>query len=638
MKNILFLIALMTTTAVSAQKQRDTVRFDLQKRYDLWPSDGKLLVQDVFKLKKAQAIYPDCFKAWEREKQASGMTLAQADAWIMGMTLAEAAYFDALWKNADWSANSGIGRGLCLSRNFIVWPVGTYYTRDQLDYGYNIVRGTSNSSNYEPTGEGGTVIKLWNEKWRGDPKNRVLFGAYHGGTEGSNSYSESAQFSDLRLDGGAGPWKDSTYTITGLQAWDFGSGSEVHNIFICHCDIGLDIVRGTPFMATGNNAVFECNTAAVALTGASGATITFSGTLESDDCPTLFLIRNGWDRPAGGMLNVQTVKVEWAISSARVWKPETIVTGEGWMDMNFGSIHYATGNVHMDALFNLKGDVNTSFLHVGDIQMFAGSNVQALLHDDIAKETWMYDVGWTSKIKSFDWYCDGQNSQLRSWPMQADAIEAPHQGRLGYLIGDPATAKPQGEFDRVNGLPTWSDVTGTSQAPVAPIPPEQPSGSSEVIADYLFEDGTVADIEAEKGENMVQPTEWMQFTSLDDDVLTNTNGSATYPVNWVGVTKVTIKGLTWSGDPAHQVLFGSATASINAYPDGSVVDSRNNKILAPAGAIISGKPSDLSISIDAMDVTYFGGTSGTGNAWKGSMGEMAVYGAVPPAVKKDEKR
>ncbi|MEO8734754.1 MAG: hypothetical protein ABI373_10525, partial [Flavobacteriales bacterium] len=435
MRKVILILALGLSGVLPAQttKQRNNVVIDLQQQYDLWPSDGKLMVQDIFDLKTAKKTYPACFVAWEREKRAGGMTIAQADTWIMGMTLGEAAYFDALWTHATYSKNSGIGRGLCLSRNVIMWPVGTYYTRDQLDYAYGTVRGTSNSSNYEPTGQGGTVIKLWNDKWRGDPKNRVLFGAFQGGSKGSNSYSESVQFSDMRLDGSAGKWKDTAYTITGLQAWDFGSGSEMHNLFINHCDIGLDIVRGTPFTATGNNAIFQCNVAAIALTGASGATITFSGTLESDDCPTLFLIRSGWGRPAGAMLNVQTVKIEWAISGARSWKPETIVTGEGWMDLNFGSIHYATGNVYLDALFNLKANVNTSFIHVGDLSVFAGNNVQAILHDDIAKKTWLYDVGWTTHIKTFDWYCDGRASQFVSWPAQAVAVDAPHQGRLGYL-------------------------------------------------------------------------------------------------------------------------------------------------------------------------------------------------------------
>jgi hypothetical protein len=40
---------------------------------------------------------------------------------------------------------------------------------------------------------------------------------------------------------------------------------------------------------------------------------------------------------------------------------------------------------------------------------------------------------------------------------------------LGYLNGDPTTGQPVGSFDRTNGRPTWSDVTGSSTAP-APTP------------------------------------------------------------------------------------------------------------------------------------------------------------------------
>jgi hypothetical protein len=618
MKKLLLLFAIATASLAQAQIQDDTTVFDLQTRYGLCASDSKTLVKERYTYAEAVAKYPDAFTAWVREKTTlDSMTTAEADTFCMGFTLFEAAYFDALWKNVGWSSNSGIGRGLCLSRNTIIIPVGTFYTRDQIDYAYGTIRGTSSSSNYEPSGHGGTVIKMWNEEWRGDSLNRVLIGAFHGGADGSNSYSESAWIGNLRIDGGAGDFKDSLITITGLQAWDMGSASEIHNIFVTHCDIGIDVVRGTPCTFTGNNAVFMTNVAAVKIT--SGGTITFDGTLESDDCPALFLIRGGYGRPSTCNLRVGTIKIEWAITGGRAWKPEVVVDGEGWMNINIGSINYAVGNQFMDALFVLNPNVSTSFLHVGLLEVFAGNNVKALLHDDRAEKTWLYGSGWTSYIKTFDWFSDGTTSQFRSWPTQATAVDAPHQNRLGAIPGDGSTGLPTGEFDRINGTPTWDPEVGSSD----PDTTVDTIGGT-VLADYTFGSGSTSNIGAATGTNMTQGTVWKRFTSISGGSLNNSNRLATYTVSWTDVTRVRITDLIWSGPLGYQVLMGGSGFSLVVYPDGSVVDSRTRTAIAPKGTVIVGTSVDLDLTIPSSDITYFGGTPGSGSAWQGSMSELEV--------------
>lgn len=461
---VAFVLALSHTLPAQTKARNTTETIDLRQQYDVFPSDAKLTLGDIFTTAEAKAKYKDLWRGW----QDANWKPKLSDADLMRFTLFEAAHWDALLRNADLLvAGSDLPHGVLIaSRNWIIWPAGGYLVTRPLEYAFGIIEGSGTGvGNIEYGGRGGaTEIEPWHERWVDNPKHIVVMRSAHHGSNNNLAYSEGVAIRNFRVNGKAGKWHDPNRVVSGVIAWDLGEASDVTDLFIHRCDTGLNIVRGTPFTNSGCISLFENNCAGLRLTG--GGTVNIA-TLSGDDNALLVHSTSGYGRPATCRLNIGAVKSEFAITSGRQFKPNTWML-EGWFRVNIGVLSVATGNVYQDAQFVVNPTINTSHIRVGDLTVSAHQNVDLLLRDRVNKEAWDLDDGFDSGVQEFRWTSVG-GGNLESWPTQAPRIDYPYGGpQLGYLKGDPDTGSPVGSFDRVNGKPTWSDITGSSTAPVTP--------------------------------------------------------------------------------------------------------------------------------------------------------------------------
>ncbi len=460
------------TTADGQEKPRNTtITIDLRESFDLWPSDSRLTLGEVFTIEEAKVKYPDLFR------RASLAKDKLTDAQVMRLTLFEAAHTAALWKNADFTPvpvadDPGLPHGGILnSRNVIKWPAGEYMVTLPVEYDKGTIEGAGSGTGNGAYGGrgGGTEIAVWVERWAGNPAHLVAMRSVHHGSNSVYAYSEGTVLRSFRIKGNAGQWHNPARVVTGLQAWDMGECSDVTDLFVHLCDTGINIIRGTPFTSSGCLSLFSNNCAGLAITG--GGTINIT-TLSGDDNARLVHSRPGYGRVSTLGMWVGTVKSESAITAkqyGRVWKPNTWVL-EGWVHLGVGYFSHATGAIFHDALFVVKPDVNASHIRVNDFRLTGFDGLAVLLRDQVNKEGWGFDSGYSSGIQEFRWTnIDGGN--LESWPKQAPWISYPAQNLLGYLPADPVSGRPVGAFDRVAGTPTWSDVTGSGAAPVPPVVP-----------------------------------------------------------------------------------------------------------------------------------------------------------------------
>lgn len=463
----LLLIALFSIAAQPGLFAQFSKTIDIAQKYGITPATGNKTVGESMSLAQARVTFDDVFR------RAVECTDKLTDQQILNMTMFEAAHTDALWEGVSLIVQPDfrLHGGLLLSRNRIIWPLGGYRITMPLEYAYNNIEGQGNGvGNLEyGGGYGATEIEPWLERWQDNPRHIVVLRSFHHGSDNFFGYGEGVIIKNFRVNGKAGRWHDPNRAITGVQLWDLGEASDFTDVMVYHCDTGINMVRGTPFTSSGCISVFSNNCAGLAITGGSTASIQ---TLSGDDNARFVHVRGGYGRPATAGLHIGAVKSEWAIAdpNQRTWKPN-VWELDGWVRLHIGFFSHATGNAYQDALFIVKPDVNTSHIAVDDFRLFAGANMQVLLRDRVNREAWLFDNGWGSGIQEFRWTSTG-GGNLESWPTQATRIEYPFTGgQLGYLRGDPTTGQPVGSFNRTAGTPTWSDVTGSSTAPVTPPSP-----------------------------------------------------------------------------------------------------------------------------------------------------------------------
>lgn len=453
--------------------------FELDESCGLHAVDGKKTLSDLgVTAVKAKETYPDAWRWLTSEKLPTGVprwTALQADALIVKLSKFDACWVDALWKNSVYLPMEG-SRGLLLSENNIVIPKGSYWSTIQTDLAYGNYSGSGNYSTWDQSGQGGTEIHLWHERWNGHPVDRVLMGAFHGGSNSFFAYSEGQQVCNLRLNGEAKTLKDPSMNITGLVAWDTGEGSEYKNLFIHHCDIGLDIVRGTPWTGSGTISLFQNNVAGVTVTGAAGCTVNMTGTWSGDDNSYLIWQRAGWGRPAGGLKYVAGIKAEALITPQRPYKPNGIRL-DGWVRTHIASMKWSAAAYTTD-LFELNADVNSSHLLVSEMDMGGNERpVQNFVYDRLNKEHYPYDVAWTTEIFGFEWFSWNKGTlypispdpSKRDVPMVAQT-RACNTGRMGYLPTHPTNGGPQGTYNYEACNPSWNDLLGNSTTGTTPAP------------------------------------------------------------------------------------------------------------------------------------------------------------------------
>ena len=139
-----------------------------------------------------------------------------AESDILGRAVLNAGMTDALWRGAQYQSpavtQSGVGR--LLSRNRIeVDLFGSWLANDYLHYAFgthNFLAGAGTGNDAYNDDLGGFEIVHWRDNWKGAPSNRsngdrVLFGAFHGGSNKFDDYSEATRIlGAFRLNGGLG--------------------------------------------------------------------------------------------------------------------------------------------------------------------------------------------------------------------------------------------------------------------------------------------------------------------------------------------------------------------------------------------------------------------------------------------------
>jgi len=113
-------------------------------------------------------------------------------------------------------------------------------------------------------------------------------------------------------------------------------------------------------------------------------------------------------------------------------------------------------------------------------------------------------------------------------------------------------------------------------------------------------------------------------------VITNTNTNANYPVQWNGVTSITLIGFNPS-DLSARLICGRVGSDnyprgITLLASGAIIDNSvpgNDVLLKPAGTVKAGTSKTVTIDLlTPMNVTMFGGMNG--NCWLGVLDGLVV--------------
>lgn len=461
--------ALKARAMAVVQKTTGHRAFNLRDDYGLTAADGMRQVRTVMSLDSAKRRFPEAWRAVTEEKKGDGslrFTTAQAQTRLLDMSMFDAAHTDATWYNSPYIPLAG-SRGLLLSNNKITIPLGGWWATCQTDLCYNINEGEGNFNANDQSGLGGTEIHAWLDKWQDDKTNIVVMGAFHGGSDNFYAYSEGQQVHNLRIHGHADTLKRVGRTITGLQAWDAGSGSSYGGLFIHHCDDGLDAVRCTPFTGTDAIAIFSCTECGFCITGGSGGSQNLE-TLELDDNSRGIWSRAGWGRPAGCELTIDLTKMEELVTPARFYRPNTLMF-EGWTRAQLHAISTAAAWGYLADLVDLKCDINTSHFEIGDLRGFGNRLYQNVIYDRFNGEQLPFDNGYTSRIIKVDWYSDNGGTVFVR-PNAAATMEPTTRGpgRLGYLLAGP-DGQPVGSFNFPLTKPAWTDEGGNGGSGPTPV-------------------------------------------------------------------------------------------------------------------------------------------------------------------------
>lgn len=439
--------------------------YNLRDDYDLTPLDGKRQLRDFTTLDQAKVNYADTWRSLVEERAPSGQprfSTVQAEQRLLNMSPYDAAFNDAIWKNSPYIPLAG-SAGLLLSNNKITIPLGGWWATTTSRIAYGITEGEGSFNANDQSGLGGTEVHLWHEKWQDDKVNMVLMTAFHGGSDNFYAYSEGQQVHNLRLNGHADTLKRAGRTITGFRAWDAGSGSNYSNMFIHHCDEGLDVVRGTPFTGSGSFGLFSNTVCGLCVTGGSGGSQGFE-TVELDDNGRGIWVRPGWGRPAGCELEIDLTKMEQLVTPARYYAPNTIVL-EGWVDATFTAISVAAAWGYLGDLIDLNANVNTSKVEIGSLRVFGNKVYQNVIYDRLNKKHLPFDIGYTSRIKKVEWYSDMGGTVFVKPNTAATMVPTTRgPGRLGYLKAGP-DGQPLGSFDLLLTKPSWTDEGGLGGTP-----------------------------------------------------------------------------------------------------------------------------------------------------------------------------
>lgn len=561
--------------------------------------NAKKTLAELFTTAEAKAAFPDAFRA---QATLYGWT----DAQTMKLAMFNAMWTDALWKGAPYQS------GKLLSRNEIYVHHGAWWFNDYLHYAYGTYHfansGTGNAAyNSE---NGGCELMHWHENWQGAATNRtgrkVLFGAVHAGSNDLSAYTEGIAWEGgFRLDGRCGDWAVAGRDVVGFEAWDFGSGAGMEHLFAHHCDVNVSMVRGTPFNSSGTVSLFSGTKSGLEVVGGGPMNI---ATLELDDNPRGIASVAGYGRPATITGKIGLLKAEWAVTpptAGRMPKVQTIELA-GVIDLTIDCLSWACTK-YQDAIFDVTPDNGVAMLTVHNLRVHGYTGIQSILHDRVNGKTWPYVAG----VKGFR-YSNVNGGELISWPVQVQPIVAKHTNKLGYLEADPQTGKPIGAFDRTLGLPSWSDVTGTSNAPAAPIPPPVdptpvppiPPPSTTPKWSTQFDGTDKTKLKTGSTVNASSSASWSGLGSVKSGVGT-TQANSIFVASVPGATRVVLRGCSFTSASDWSYL----CSAVRVMADGRILWSATGAVLGTMPKVKADVVIQFPASVDLSTVIGMPGNS-----------------------------
>ena len=532
--------------------------------------NAKKTLGELFTLAEAKGAFPDAFRA---QATLYGWT----DAQTMKLAMFNVMWTDALWKGSPYMS------GKLLSRNEIIVHHGPWWFNDYLHYAYGTYRfPNSGTGNAAYNGDnGGCELMHWSENWIGGATSRtgrkVLFGAVHAGSNDLSAYTEGIAWEGgFRLDGRCGDWAVAGRDVVGFEAWDFGSGAGMEHLFVHHCDVNVSMVRGTPFNSSGTVSLFSGTKSGLEVVGGGPMNI---ATLELDDNPRGIASVAGYGRPATITGKIGLLKAEWAVTpptAGRMPKVQTIELA-GVIDLTIDCLSWACTK-YQDAIFDVTPDNGVAMLTVHNLRVHGYTGIQSILHDRVNGKTWPYVAG----VKGFR-YSNVNGGELISWPVQVQPIVAKHTNKLGYLEADPQTGKPIGAFDRTLGLPSWSDVTGTSNAPAAPVPvppvdptpvPPVPPPSTTLKWSTAFDGTDKTKLKTGTTVNASSSASWSGLGSVKSGVAT-TQANSIFPAAIPAATRIVYRGCTFKSASDWSYL----NSAVRVMADGRILWSATGQVL-----------------------------------------------------------
>jgi uncharacterized protein (TIGR03790 family) len=429
-----------------AQGRKD---YNLETDYGVWYMNGKLQVKNMVAgadTNAAKAKFP---------KLAEYLRVRKAPiAKLMNMNVLPAA-----WNDAVLQGQSEDIAGIITSRNGIDAPDGDYDVNYPCFVSMGDYRGKGTGYTNPTPSTGGrnmnTCLRFTGKaNWIGTEFDviNLMQASTWGVLSGASSYIESGTISGFRFEGDNSGWYNPTYTSNGLGMWDMGETWTVDHIFATNFNgYGIANVRGTPAKYS-TISLFTNALGGIALIGTQLNNIWIEG-ISGDDNPALIVQVDGYGRGAGGNLTVTGEKSESGKRSPNkgqilLWQRSpcvgnvTVLSPQADMNGNFTDASFVMNSREWGQTLNVLG--------------YVAWNCRTLVHDVTNKKRWAVA---SYSPQSFVWASRNGGTLTDLVAMQqVPGMPVNANDRLGMVANN-------GQFDYVNGSPTYSITGGTVTPP-----------------------------------------------------------------------------------------------------------------------------------------------------------------------------
>jgi hypothetical protein len=402
----------------------------------------------------AKARYPN---AYRRLTEKEGWT--DADGKFMRLTVFSAEALEAVWSGHDYFPWTNP----CNSRN-IIRAYGDYKVN------YPVPKHMGRWEGYGPhTGWfkdfGALALSPYREQWLGSYMGEVaaMISTGYGQDSQMGGWVHGGYVGEIGFYGSNPGWYNPTMGEEhGLILWDEGEASTVGALWCQDFNgYGIKHVRGTPANYTRTISLFTNALGGIAIVGSELASINF-GTISGDDNPALIVMKAGYGRGPGGMINISNIKCESGKRAPNkdmiaIWQQDACVGG-----INIGAVQSDQNFRTSHAAFVMKSREWGQTLNVGS---HVGWNHRALVHDVTNGKHWLnpsyHPMVFTWASRNGGTLTDHvDNVQVAGTPIVA-------ADRLGGISGTQ-------EFNYTLGTPVYSITGGVVPTP-APTPTPGPT-------------------------------------------------------------------------------------------------------------------------------------------------------------------